>query len=83
MGDAGRAAAGAGSFLNVFMGPEAAADKNTAIKALAQEFGTSFHAPNPYMRPAFDAQANATIKRVADYAWIEVLDAVARRAKKG
>jgi HK97 gp10 family phage protein len=50
----------------VYMGPSKAKSKKDGIKRMAQEFGTVNHAPQPYMRPAWEAgksQALEDIKR--------------------
>ncbi len=80
--NARRAASGTIPAVSLYMGPIAAPDKNTAIKAIAQEFGTSFHGPQPYMRPAFDAEARPTIERLHDELWFEVSQAVGRAERK-
>jgi HK97 gp10 family phage protein len=66
----------------LYMGPAAAPDKNTAIKAIAQEYGTSRHPPQPYMRPAFDAQVQPTLDRLKKELWFEVSLSVERAARK-
>ena len=45
------------SFAVIFVGPTVAKSKRAGIKRYAQEFGTVNMAPNPYMRPAWDAEA--------------------------
>lgn len=68
--------------VKLYMGPAAAQDRNEAIKAIAQEFGTVRHPPHPYMRPAFDALAAQTIERAAENLKFEVYAAAERQAKK-
>jgi HK97 gp10 family phage protein len=80
--DARRQAAGTAPSVALFMGPIAAPDRNTAIKAIAQEYGTSRHPPQPYMRPAFDAQAQPTVDRLHKELWFEVSLAVQRAERK-
>lgn len=80
--DARRAASATAPSAVIYMGPEAAPDRNTAIKAVAQEYGTSFHPPQPYMRPAFDAQAQPTLERLKRELWFEVSKSVERAARK-
>lgn len=80
--DARRENATSVSAVTLYMGPAKAKDRDEAIKALAQEFGTSFHAPQPYMRPAFDAQARPTIERLKVELKAEIDKAVARAARK-
>lgn len=50
--------------------------------AIAEEFGNSHQAADPFMRPAFDAEFMATIQRVADGLWPEIEKTAARRARK-
>ena len=61
------------------------------------EFGTKPHvnggkfagskhpgtAPDPFLRPAFDAEARPTIDRLAAMIWAEIQKTAARRAKRG
>ena len=82
MRDARRAYGTALTGVMVYMGPAAASDRNEAIKAIAQEFGTQRHGPQPFLRPAFDAQARATIERVAKEMWFEVSLSAERLARK-
>jgi HK97 gp10 family phage protein len=77
-----RAASAEAPFVELYMGPAAARNRNEAIKAIAQEFGTSFHGPHPYMRPAFDAEAMPTLDRLKRELWEEVQKAVARAERK-
>jgi HK97 gp10 family phage protein len=77
-----RDAAGTAPAITLYMGPTKAPDRNAAIKAIAQEFGTSRHPPQPYMRPAFDAQAQATVERLKVSLRDEVFRAVARAEAK-
>jgi HK97 gp10 family phage protein len=77
-----RAAAGDAPFVELYMGPAKAETKDEAIKAVAQEFGTSRHGPQPYMRPAFDAEAMPTLDRLKDELWTEVTKAVARAERR-
>lgn len=51
------------SFAEVFMGPEKGG-KRQSIKAIVQEFGSSKQASQPYMRPAFDSEAQTVINNV-------------------
>jgi HK97 gp10 family phage protein len=55
---------------------------STSPVAHLQEFGTAHHAPQPFLRPAIDAKAEATIKAFKDELKAEVAKAVARQAKK-
>lgn len=80
--DARRAVAGQAPSVVLYMGPERPADKDEAIKALVQEYGSSSNAPQPYMRPAFDAEAMPTIDRLKDELWWEVSLAVERAERR-
>lgn len=77
------------SFAEVYMGP-AKGSKRDAIKALVQEFGSRKQAAQPYLRPAFDAEAQGVIDRVAGELSTEIDKSVqrarrraARKAAKG
>lgn len=51
-----------------------------------QEFGNEHHGPQPFMRPAFDAEAKPTLDRLGKEMWSEIDKAAkraARRAAKG
>lgn len=65
------------SFAEVFMGPEKGG-KRLSIKAIVQEFGSEKQAAQPYMRPAFDAEAKNVISRVGDELSKEIDKAVTR-----
>lgn len=49
---------------------------------IQEEFGNVHQAADPFMRPAFDAEAENTIKRVGDGLWPEIEKTAARRARK-
>lgn len=51
-------------------------------QAHLQEFGTSEHAPQPFLRPAFDAHKDAILDGVKDDLWSEIDKAAKRLAKK-
>lgn len=51
-------------------------------QAITQEFGTYFHPPQPFMRPAWDAEAKPTLERVEKNMWFEVSLAAERAARK-
>lgn len=75
--------AGGGSFrldakddVTVHMGP------GQDPAAITEEFGKYNQAPAPFMRPAFDAEAEPTIRRVGDGLWPEIEKTAARRARK-
>lgn len=51
-----------------------------------QEFGTAHHAPQPFVRPAWDQDREALLERLSDQMWNEIqktLARAARRAAKG
>ncbi|KEP68415.1 hypothetical protein DL1_11930 [Thioclava dalianensis] len=51
-----------------------------------QEFGNIYQAPQPFLRPAWDAESKATLDRIAEQMWIEIektAQRAARRAAKG
>lgn len=48
--------ANGGTFAVVFVGPEKAKTKRAAVKRIVQEFGSVRQAPQPYLRPAWDAE---------------------------
>lgn len=76
-------ASGAIAAVELFMGPAKATDKDTAIKQIAQEFGTRKMEANPYMRPAWDGDKDALLARVKREMWTEIQKTVARAAKAG
>lgn len=47
-----------------------------------QEFGNEHHAAQPFMRPAFDAEAKPTIDRVGEQMWVEIDKQAKREARK-
>jgi HK97 gp10 family phage protein len=51
-------------------------------QAITEEFGKFNQAPHPFMRPAFDAEANAAVLRAGEMLWAEVSKSVAKRARK-
>src|SRR5690606_1525240 len=61
--DARRAKGIGESFAEVFMGPKISGKRN-AIKAMVQEFGSKKQAAQPYMRPAFDSEAQNVIGNI-------------------
>lgn len=64
--------------VTVYMGPT----KDGYPQAIMQEFGTVHHAPQAYMRPAWDEDKNAMLKRVADTLAVEIQKTAARLAKR-
>ena len=79
MRDARRGQGVGESFAEAYMGPEKGS-KRLAIKSVVQEFGSSRQSAQPYMRPAFDAEAANVINRVGDELSAEISKSV-RRAR--
>lgn len=76
-----RAAAGQGSFAEVYVGPESSSKKN-AIKAIVQEFGSVKQAPQPYMRPAWAEHQNTVLEIVKRDLGDEIEKAAKRLARR-
>lgn len=51
-------------------------------KAHLQEFGTRHHAPQPFMRPAFDAHKGTLVDQIRADMWVEIKRVVLKRAAK-
>lgn len=68
-------AAGAGSVM-VYMGP------NRDPKAVQQEFGNVNHGPQPFMRPAWDAQKVPALEGIKDDLWVEIEKTAKRKARR-
>lgn len=47
-----------------------------------QEFGNEHNAPQPFMRPAWDAEAKPTVERVGKEMWADIEKTAKRAAKK-
>lgn len=73
MRGARRAAAGEGSFAEVYVGPEAG-----QFHGSLQEFGTVNHPPQPFMRPAFDQHKGEALEIIKAELAGEISKAVAR-----
>lgn len=71
-----------GSFAEVHVGPAQATNKADAIKRIVQEFGSSKQAPQPYMRPAWDAKQGEALDNVKVELEKEILKTAARIAKR-
>lgn len=67
--------------VKMFMGPNPKKMKRYA-SALVNEFGSFKMSAQPYMRPAWDAEAMPTLDRLKDALWAEVKKSVARRRKR-
>jgi HK97 gp10 family phage protein len=59
------------------------AGPGTHPQAVTQEFGTSFHAPQPSVTPAFDDTKHQVVDFVSNNLRDRVLQSAARLAKKG
>lgn len=64
------------SGVEMFIGPSA------APRAIMQEFGTSNAAPQPFLRPAWDANKGDILPQIGELMWKEISAAAARRARK-
>lgn len=68
--------------VDLFMGPEQGT-KDEAIKAIIQEFGAGENRPpQPYMRPAWDADKAAMLARLGPLLWAEIEKSLARTAAR-
>jgi HK97 gp10 family phage protein len=61
----------------IFVGPSAA-----NFYGFFQEFGTVHHAPQPFMRPAWDAGKGPLLDSIEDALWTEIAKTAARLAKR-
>lgn len=77
--DARRAKGIGENFAEAYLGP-AKGGKRRAIKAIVQEFGSRKQAAQPYMRPAFDAEAQNVINGIKSELSTEI-DKSVRRAR--
>lgn len=68
-------AAGA-SPVEVFVGPD------RAPQGSLQEFGTRYHGPHPYMRPAWDQEGKRVLQGIAADMWLEIRKSAERIAKR-
>lgn len=76
-GSAARAAnRAAASGVEIFIGP------NAGPREIAAEFGTRDRAPEPFMRPAWDANKGGLLENLARDMWPEIQKAIRRRDKK-
>lgn len=65
-----------------YMGPAGMGGGKAPPQGSLQEFGTKNHAPQPFMRPAWDSGKMDLIDGIADDLWAEISKAAARQAKK-
>ena len=77
-----RAASGAGSFVQLFIGP--ARGKGVIRYAHIVEFGSISQSPHPYMRPAWDARKDEALSIIKDELANQIILAARRigRSKK-
>lgn len=68
-------------FVTVFAGPRKPDGAREAVKQIAMEFGSFKDAAQPYMRPAFDAEARPTVDRLKPLIMAEIERAMARAAR--
>jgi HK97 gp10 family phage protein len=61
---------------------EAYAGPGRHPQAHLQEFGTNHHAPQPFARPAWDAEKDGILPALGDELWSEIEKAAARAARK-
>lgn len=71
--DARSAAAGEGSFAEVYVGPDV-----EHFYGRMQEFGTRHHSPKPFLRPAWDQHQGELLEGIKDDFWVEIKKASAR-----
>ena len=67
---------GSRSAVEMFVGAGPLASAHT------QEFGTIFHAPQPYLRPAWDSDQRAMLDRLKAELWVDINRAVARAERR-
>jgi HK97 gp10 family phage protein len=78
MRGARRAAKATASTAVMFVGPTKAKSKKDAIKRIVQEFGSVKQAARPYMRPAWDAEADHALEIIKEELGNQII-ATARR----
>jgi HK97 gp10 family phage protein len=74
--DARREAKGAGSAVEVHVGP------GPLPYAHLVEFGSINNRPHPYLRPAWDAHWRGAMESLKDFIWAEIRKAAERAARK-
>lgn len=62
--------------VEMFIGPSG------VVQGITQEFGTWFHPPQPFMRPAWEAEGMNTLDRIGAGLGIEIRKATARAERK-
>ena len=71
--DARRAASGS---VNMFVGP------GRHPQAITQEFGTWFHPPQPFVRPAWDSNKSGMLEQIKKDLWSDIQKSVARAERR-
>lgn len=51
-------------------------------QAITQEFGTYFHPPQPYMRPAWDGKSSTALDLIKTELWTDIQKTAARMARR-
>ncbi len=64
------------SSMEVFVGPAA------LVQAITEEFGTAYHPPKPFFRPAWDEGKDKSMRSIRDNLAHEIEKARARMARK-
>jgi hypothetical protein len=76
----------AGLHRRMFRDDRAAVEVFAGAGGLAQatqmEFGNWKDAPQPFMRPAWDAEGRATLERLATELWVDIQRTAARQARR-
>jgi HK97 gp10 family phage protein len=76
----------AGIHRKMFKNDKAAVEMFVGAGALSsstqQEFGNEHNAPQPFMRPAWDAEAQPTLERLGKEMWADIKRTAERAAKK-
>ena len=62
--------------VEMFVGP------GSHPQAITQEFGTFFHPPQPFMRPAWEAEKGSILEDLSGDLWTEIDKAAQRIARK-
>jgi HK97 gp10 family phage protein len=69
--------------VEVFVGPAVPDGGNSPVpQAILQEFGTSHHPAQPFLRPAWDQHKRAVLDGIKDAMWTKIRKAAERLAKK-
>lgn len=68
--------------VTVYVGPSNVETNAIFHYAHLQEFGSSVHGPQPYMRPAWDGAQSTLLQGIGDDLWDEIAKAAKRQDKK-